>query len=168
MIPAVAQTLAEILAGGTSPIRMEQIDFNHPSAEQGIGPRVNLYCYDLRENHQMQKSGQHTDGCTIWFDLSFVVTAWDRTALGEQYLLSEALMLLVPHRFLPEEQLAPVLRGKGTLPMRIFADRLSDTAALWRALGVPLRPGLYLTVTVPFTVETQPIISQKISLTSTT
>ncbi|MEB3828420.1 DUF4255 domain-containing protein [Phormidium sp. CCY1219] len=167
MIPAVAQTLAEILAGGTSLIAMDAIDFDRPSAE-GRGPRLNLYCYDVRENAELQQSQSQTDGAiVIWYDLSFVLTAWDYTALGEQRLLSEALTLLLPHPFLPEAQLDPALRRKGALPMKISVVDLSDKAALWRALGVPLRPGLYVTVSVPIAVEKQAAIGNSTSFTST-
>ncbi|HEY9838034.1 MAG TPA: Pvc16 family protein, partial [Vampirovibrionales bacterium] len=116
MIPAVAQTLAEILAGGTSAISMEQIDFNSPNSELNHqAPRLNLYCYDVRENPQMQISPKQTDPSTIWVDVSFLITAWDKTALGEQYLLSEALTVLLPYHSLPSERLAPALQGKGTV-----------------------------------------------------
>lgn len=161
MIPAVAQTLAEILAGGTSAIRMEQIDFNSPTSELNHqAPRLNLYCYDVRETPQRQTAPRQTDPSTIWFDVSFLLTAWDKTALGEQHLLSEALTVLLPYHCLPSERLAPALQGKGTLAMRISADRLSEIAAIWTALGVPLRPGLYLTVTVPFTSQTEPAMKE--------
>jgi len=159
MITAVSWTLAEILAGGSSLIGTEQIDFNHPSVEQYGEPRLNLYCYDLRENQQTQYSSQQTggtnndNGSLMWFDVSFLVSAWDCTALGEQQLLSEALTLLLRHRFLPEELLAPALRGYGMLPIRVSASGLIDTIAFWSALGVPLRPALYVTVTVPLNLQ---------------
>jgi hypothetical protein len=170
MIPAVAQTLAKILAGGTSLISTEQIDFNHPGWRQNTGSGLNLYCYDLRINNQVHHSAQQgksasqqgkpqetrRNGSAKWFDVSFLVSAWDDTALGEQRLLSEALMLLLPHHLLTEELLAPVLRGYGNLPMTVTTVHPSDTAALWSALGVPLRPALYLTVTTPFHLPATP------------
>lgn len=170
MIPAVAQTLAEILAGETSLISTEQIDFNHPSCQQDAGPGLNLYCYDLRANNQVQHTGQQLEGrnsqgkpytstinySTTWFDVSFLVSAWDYTGLGEQRLLSEALILLLPHRLLKEELLAPALRGYGSLPMTVSAFPPTDIAALWRALGVRLRPALYVTVTIPFNLQGTP------------
>ncbi|HEY9820527.1 MAG TPA: Pvc16 family protein [Candidatus Sericytochromatia bacterium] len=170
MIPAVAQTLAQLLAGGTSLISTEQIDFNHPGWRQNTGSGLNLYCYDLRANSQVHHSprqGKFTNhqgklhrttanDPAKWFDVSFLVSAWDDTALGEQRLLSEALMLLLPHHFLKEELLAPSLRGYGNLPMTVAAVHPTDTAALWRALGVPLRPALYVTVTIPFHLKSTP------------
>jgi hypothetical protein len=170
MIPAVAQTLAKILAGGTSLISTEQIDFNHPSWRKNAEPGLNLYCYDLRANSQVQQLKQQVEssynpgqlqatlvnGATIWFDVSFLVSAWDYTALGEQRLLSETLMLLLQHRCLNEELLAPELRGHGDLYLTVSTAHSPDTAALWSALGVPLRPAVYVTVTIPFTLPGTP------------
>lgn len=164
MIPAVAQTLAKILAGGTSLISTEQIDFNHPGWRQNTGSGLNLYCYDLRANNQVQQSVRQRqsktnqgathettgDNSAKWFDVSFLVSAWGDTALGEQQLLSEALMLLLPHPLITEELLVPVLRGYGKLPMTVTTVDSTDTVALWSALGVPLRPALFVTVTIPF------------------
>lgn len=167
MIPAVAQTLAELLANGTSLISTECIDFSHPGAQRSTQPRLNLYCYDLREKrrgcypdpileHQagIQYGNPLYDSYSqLWFDISFLVSAWDYTALGEQRLLSEALLLLLRHRSLQEEILAPELRGYGNLPMSLSTVQPSDPASLWNALGVPLRPALYVTVTIPLNLQ---------------
>ncbi len=163
MIPAVAQTLAEILAGGTSLLSTEQIDFNHPGLqEEAIYPRLNLYCYDLRASASVegdrrqlgsQSQGSASKNSLIWFDISFLVSAWDRTALGEQRLLSEALALLLPLRSLAEDFLPPALRSFGNLPVAVSAIEPSKTAALWSALGVPLRPAFHVTVTIPINLS---------------
>ena len=174
MIPAVAQTLAKILAGGTSLISTEQIDFNHPGWRKNTGPGLNLYCYDLRKNSQVQQSKQQVESSdrqsqpqattvncsTTWFDVSFLVSAWDYTALGEQRLLSEALMLLLHHHYLKEEFLALELRGYGNLPLTVSTVHPIETAALWSALGVPLRPALYVTMTIPFNSKHTPLNSE--------
>lgn len=162
MLPAVAQTLAEILTGGTALISTEQIDFNHPGLRQDVRPALNLYCYNIRENYQVQHSQQQRESRSsrnqrptpencqaMWFDVSFIVSAWDCTVLGEQHLLSEALTLLLRHRWLKEELLAPTLRGYGSLSINISAVKHLDAAVLWNALGVRLRPALYVTVTAP-------------------
>ena len=173
MIPAVAQTLAKILAGGTSLISTEQIDFNHPGWRKNARPGLNLYCYDLRANSQVQQSQRQVESSnthqqppattanssTRWFDVSFLVSAWDYTVLGEQRLLSEALVLLLQHHLLNEELLAPELRGYGNLLLTVSTGHLTDTAALWSALGVPLRPALYIAVTIPFKLPGTPSYS---------
>lgn len=161
MIPAVAQTLAEILAGGTSLINTEQIDFSHPSVRQDVKPSLNLYCYSIQTHYEQQGQSGAFEVCPdatdaiapsdhrpLWFDVSFLVSAWDYTALGEQRLLSEVLSLLSSHRFLPKKSLVPSLQGR-LLPIRVSAEGLADTVALWIALGVPLRPAIHITVTVP-------------------
>lgn len=161
MIPAVAQTLAEILADrASSLIGTEQIDFDHPTVDRGIGPRLNLYCYELRPHPQRQSSSQDPDKTSQeseairWFDLSFLITAWDATAIGEQHLLSEALKMLSSHHCLPQKVLPIELRDSTMVSIDISALGSSQTTALWNALGVPLRPALYITVTMPMPVLT--------------
>ncbi|MBW4616348.1 MAG: DUF4255 domain-containing protein [Desmonostoc vinosum HA7617-LM4] len=169
MLIFVLQTLAEILAGGTSLTSTEQIEFSHPSnrREEGAGPTLNLYIYDIRESRQLQHSGKQVERkltralqpatvnwAPIWFDVSLILTAWDRTTLGEHHFLDEALIVLMRHRCLQEEFLVPELRGNGGLPMTIGLEPSIEAGTLWSALNVPLRSALYLTVTVP--LNTQP------------
>jgi Pvc16 N-terminal domain len=160
MIPAVAQSLAEILTGNASSIATEQIDFDHPTVDRGIGSRLNLYFYELRPNPQRQSSSQDPEKTSqeseaiLWFDLSFVITAWDATAISEQHLLSEALKMLSSHHCLPQKFLPIGLRDSMMIPIDISALGSSQTIALWNALGVPLRPALYVTVTIPMPVPT--------------
>ncbi|MEI6445483.1 MAG: Pvc16 family protein [Nostocales cyanobacterium ELA583] len=179
MLIFVVQTLAEILAGGTSLISTEQIDFSHPShrREEGAGPTLNLYVYDLRESKQMQHSGRQVErksnnglqSATVnwspsWFDVSLLLTAWDRTALGEHHLLSEALNVLLRHRSLQEDFLLPELRGYGNLSMTVALDPPIEVGSLWSALNVPLRAGLFLTVTAPLEPQsaTVPLVWERI------
>lgn len=158
MISAIAQTLAEILSSEISLIHKEQIYFNHPGTRSIQGLQLNLYCYDLRE-HCLAHAARYPDASepvssenllSKRVDVSFLISVWDSTALSEQHLISEVLTLLLRHHFLPEASLAPVLRHRGLLPMRVSGQDLSETAQLWRALGVPLRPSVQVVVTVPF------------------
>jgi Pvc16 N-terminal domain len=169
MIPSVTQTLAKILVHGTSLLSTEQIDFTHPRVPQKTRPRLNLYCYNIQENRTKArlKGAMYSQDESLtpnlasnlemsslrWFDVSFLVSIWDWTSLGEQHLLSEALLLLLHHRRLKEDLLAPALRGYGELQMTVSALSCADAAVLWSALDVPLRPALYVTVTIPFEVK---------------
>lgn len=166
MLVSVLQTLAEILAGGTSLISTEQIDFSRPGSrrDEGAGPLLNLYFYDIRESKHVQHSGRQVERhapegklhtATVnwspnWFDVSLIITAWDRTALSEHHLLVEAMSVLLRHRSLQESFLAHDLRGYGNLPLSVAIAPPIEIGALWGALGLPLRPALYVTVTVPF------------------
>ena len=164
MLIYVLQSLAQILAGGTSLVSTEQIDFNHLGnrREESTMPTLNLYVYDIRESRQLQHSGRQVDRKASrnlqsanvswtpdWFDVSILLTAWDRTALGEHYLISEALSLLLRHRSIQEQFLAPELRRYGNLSMSVALEPPIEVGSLWSALNVPLRPALYLTVAVP-------------------
>ncbi|MEH2250325.1 Pvc16 family protein [Nostoc sp.] len=164
MIIFILQTLAGILAGGTSLSSTEQIEFSHPSnrKEEGGGSILNLYVYDIRESKQIQHSGRQVERkltqalqpasvnwSPTWFDVSMLLTAWDRTALGEHYLLSQALSLLLRHRALKEEFLVPELRGYGNLNMTVAVEPQIEAGSLWSALTIALRPALYLMVTIP-------------------
>jgi Pvc16 N-terminal domain/Carboxypeptidase regulatory-like domain len=180
MLISVLQTLAEILAGGTSLTSTEQIDFSRPGSrrDEGAGTLLNLYFYDIRESKQVQHSGRQVERklsegglqtanvnwSPNWFDVSLLVTAWDRTTLGEHHLLSEALNLLLRYRSIQEEFLAPGLRGFGNLSLSVSATPPIELGALWSALSVPLRPALYLTVTVPFEAQStsRPLVWERI------
>ncbi len=172
MLIFVLQTLAEILAGGTSLTSTEQIDFSHPSnrREEGTSPTLNLYVYDIRESKQIQHSGRQVERklsgalqpvnvnwSPSWFDVAMLLTAWDRTALGEHHLISEALTLLLRHRSLQEEFLVPELRGYGNLSMTVALDPPIEIGSLWSALSIPLRPALYLTITIPVEPQATPV-----------
>lgn len=183
MLIFVLQTLAEILAGGTSLISTEQVDFSHPSnrKEEAAGPTFNLYIYDIRESKQMQHSGKQVERkltralqpATInwsptWFDVSILLTAWDRTTLGECHLMSEAINVLLRHRLLREEFLVSGLRGYGNLNMTVSLEPQVEAGSLWSALTIPLRPALYLMVTVPFEAEkaSVPLVWERIFQTN--
>ncbi len=171
MLIFILQTLADILAGGTSLNSTEQIEFSHPSQrkEEGGGAILNLYVYDVRESKQIQHSGRQferkltqalqpasVNWSPTWFDVSMVLTAWDRTALGEHYLLSQCLALLLRHRALKEDFLVPELRGFGNLNMTVCVEPQIEAGSLWSALTIPLRPALYLMVTVPIEAQVSP------------
>lgn len=172
MLIFVLQTLAEILAGGTSLTSTEQIDFSHPGnrREEGAGPTLNLYIFDIRESKQVQHSGRQVERkltralqpatvnwAPAWFDVSLLLTAWDRTALGEHHFISEALTVLLRHRTLEEEFLVPELRGYGNLNLTVALEPPIEIGSLWSALNVPLRSALYLTVTIPFEPQPTPV-----------
>lgn len=183
MLIYVLQTLAEILAGGTSLTSTEQIDFSHPSnrKEEAAGPTLNLYIYDIRESKQMQHSGRQVERKITralqpapinwspnWFDISILLTAWDRTTLGECHMMSEAITVLLRHRLLREEFLVSGLRGYGNLNMTVSLEPQVETGSLWSALTIPLRPAIYLMVTVPFEAEkaSVPLVWERIFKTT--
>ena len=192
MIPAVAQTLANILAVGTSLTGLEQISLSAPDTLSELKTGLNLYFYDVRQSGKGHSSGladswtpylrtpdseasstripsqswgdqdmKAPDDCSClsWFDVSFVITAHNQTSLGMQELLSEALATLMQHRSIPKELLAPTL--KGYEPLSLVLKPPPDIAGFWSALKLPLRPAIFVIVTVPLNMDrlssTQPI-----------
>lgn len=168
MLIFVLQTLAEILAGGTSLTSTTQIDFGHPSnrREEATEPILNVYIYDIRESKQLQHSGRQLERSQTglrqtanvtwpptWFEISVLLTAWDKTAFGEHHLLTEALTVLLRHRALKEEFVVSELRGYGNLSMSVSTEPAIEVGSLWSALTVPLRAALFLTITVPFEAQ---------------
>jgi hypothetical protein len=173
MIPAVAQTLAKILADGTSLRSTEQIDFNPPAATPIRRSGLTVYCYNIQECQpttatpwpetgygaatwtQLETSTQR------WFELSFLVSAWDYTALGEQQLLSEALRSLLQHDWIYSSDLAPKLQSGEPSAFKIASTPEVDAIALWQSLEQPLRPALYITVTVPVFFPHSPTLPRR-------
>jgi hypothetical protein len=160
MINAVALTLTQLLTQESYLLKTVKIDLSHPSRREDVRPALSLYFYDIRESLE-KKCDSNQEGKTYstvnsknslyWFDLSFIVIAWDWTKLGEQNLLSETLTLLIQHRLIREEKLASELKGYGALPM-IVNRSIPDINNFWQALDLPLKPAIYLTVKTPFKI----------------
>ena len=179
MLNSILQTLAEMLANGAVLTSTEQIDFSHPaSLENSNRDRsLNLYLYDVRINKKMPSNGRQVERyfdesrqvakvskAPSWFDISIVITARDRTVLGEHQLLSETLLLLMRSRLLHEEFLTPDLRGHGNLSLSVTDSPPIDVGSLWSSLSVSIRPAIYLTVTVPLNMwktTTLPLVTER-------
>lgn len=179
MLNSILQTLAEMLTNGTILTSTEQIDFSHPSSLENSNRdlSLNLYLYDVRISKKMPNNGRQVERhfdeskqvaevgrAPSWFDVSIVITARDRTILGENRLLSETLLLLMRSRLLREEFLTPDLRGYGNLLLSVTNDPPIDVGSLWSSLSIPIRPAIYLTVTVPFNVwrkTTVPLVTER-------
>lgn len=168
MIPAVAKTLAKILTDETSLCSTEQVDFNLPNPGLSDKPALNVYCYSIQRSNSTQVEILQNLACSAlaspsveqklwrWFDISFLITAWDHTALGEQRLLSEALVSLSHRHWLQQDVLPVELQGCGQLILSISSEPAIAPAALWTSLGLPLRPALYITVKIPIASQPNP------------
>ncbi len=179
MLNSILQTLAEMLTSGSVLTSTEQIDFSHPSSLENSNRELllNLYLYDVRISKKMPNNGRQVERhfdesrqvaevsrAPSWFDISIVITARDRTVLGEHRLLSETLLLLMRSRVLREEFLTPDLRGHGNLSLSVTNDPPIDVGSLWSSLSISIRPAIYLTVTVPFNVwrkTTVPLVTER-------
>ncbi|MCW6038101.1 DUF4255 domain-containing protein [Spirulina subsalsa FACHB-351] len=164
MIPVVAQALAHLLVSGTSLDSVEQISFHRPENPQTMTRGVNLYFYDLRATRNAGDNAENPNSLTekdsphgttqtvaqeraLWFDVSFLVSTYDYTALGAQQLFSESLTLFLRYAQIPHPFLDASIPGFRALPLRVNLEM--DWVELWKALDLPLRPALCVTVTVP-------------------
>lgn len=159
MIPAIIQTLTEMLKENSPLIKAVNIDLNHPETRQDIRPALSLYLYELNRSQLHPQKNQpaqfDTENFIIdWYDLSFVIIPWDWTVLGQCQLLSEVLKSLIPNQSIAQEKLAPELRGFGDLTLRIATsvpDKRWDLTRAWLRF-----PALFITVRTPFVIAKFP------------
>lgn len=173
MIQDVDETLSALLSAELSTIPgcgitgKSQITFDSPSVAEGLlpdSPRLNLYLYDVRENHSARESGLRLTRkpgedavgvrrAPINLDLSYLVTAYSGSdAALEHRLLSDALAVLLRSQDIPREFLRGVLEEQGATLAVAQPDHLAsaDPPALWQALGGRMRPALSLVITAQF------------------
>jgi Pvc16 N-terminal domain len=152
MILAATQSLAEFLSDALPLIEKGHISFEHPQVLQSDRPCLNLYCYHIQKSCKSYQSPLDAGGQSPryqWFDLTFLVSIADHTALGEQHLLSNVVSLFSSYQFLPEQVIAPGLQGLGSLPVNIANQSIGETMTLWQVLRSPLRLSLHITLTIP-------------------
>lgn len=170
MIPAVAQALAKILAAETSLSSLEQIDFNPPNSNLAEKSTLTVYCYDIQEcpvdaihlTHTSMNStvlSPWTSTAPRWFELKFLISAWDCTILGEQQLLSEALAALMGHPLLQLDVHFPVASANATVSLRIAYAPVCDPLKLWSSFSLPIRPALYVSVEIPIFARASPLLT---------
>ena len=169
MIEQVDRFLARLLRDRT-PLHSEEVTFDAPDdgyrSRHAVGQTVNLYLYDLRENHDLRATEwtlePRGDGGFVRtppksrVDLLYLVTTWDAEVaepdiLAEHALLSRVLRTLLAYPNLPEGLLPGPPLGQGLpLPTLVIQpETLRNPADLWGALRQAPRPALYLVVTVP-------------------
>lgn len=127
-------------------------------------PTLNLFLYDLRENHQRRGatwSGGTEDGRRtetrppLWLDASYTLTAFSRAVQDEHRLLSQALTALSTYPELPDDVLQQGPLGAlhqefGALHTRVGHPRHDATPDFWTAVGGPYKLSFHYIVTVPF------------------
>jgi hypothetical protein len=168
MILAATQSLAEFLSDALPLIEKGHISFEHPQVLQSDRPCLNLYCYHIQKSCKSYQSPLDAGGQSPryqWFDLTFLVSIADHTALGEQHLLSNVVSLFSSYQFLPEQVIAPGLQGLGSLPVKIANQSIGDTMTLWQVLRSPLRLSLHITLTIPISCRTpgSSVVLQQVS-----
>ena len=181
MITDLNETIKQILVkkGAFDPAEVD-IRFETPKREWAASiskPTINLYLYDIRENHELRglewfvekdRNGTATrKKSPSRINLSYLITAWANDIEDEHRLLWHVLLTLFRYQELPEELLLGQLTALQYSVKTTTAqpDGLSSNPAdFWTALDNELKPSINYIVTLPLDTDmafTAPIVKTK-------
>ena len=165
MLSELDESIRQLLieAGGFDPTEID-VSFDLPNREWSVGitkPTLNCYLFDIRENGELRQQGLQTEkgngnGASrrrprLFFDLTYLITAWTRAVEDEHRLLWHTLTTLVRFATLPAEHLQGRLRENDT-PIYTRAAQpnsvLKSPGEFWTALENQLKPSLSYVVTL--------------------
>lgn len=154
------------------------ITFEAPNREWSSSiskPTVNLYLYDIRENHQLRKMewSIETDKNGMAtrrkspnrIDLSYLVTVWSNNIEDQHRLLWRILSVLFQNPILPQEFLHGPLAEQEYAITTTTAQPdglFNNPSDFWAALDNEIRPSINFVVTLPLDLAisfTSPIVS---------
>jgi hypothetical protein len=173
-------TLKELLVQKV-PIDPAAIDikFEMPSKEWATGiarPTINLFLYDLRENHELRSNQRYLvrsggvaseSRAPVRIDLTYLITAWTADVSDEHQLLGRLLTTLLRYPLLPDE----VLKGAMTiqpLPLQAWIaqpERTPNAWDFWSSLDGRLKAAISYVVTAslePHPAETLDLVTEKV------
>ncbi len=182
MISDLAETIKELLTkrGAFDPAEVD-IKFEMPNREWSATiskPTVNIYLYDIRENHQLRgtewfikkdQNGNATRKKTpSRIDLSYLITVWANDIMDEHRLLWHVLLTLFRYPELPEEILSGQLVGL-SCPLKAATAQpdglFNNPADFWSALDNEIKSSVNYVVTLPLDIDmafTAPMVRTKI------
>jgi hypothetical protein len=179
MITDLDETIKQILIkkAGLEPSEVD-ITFDTPNREWSASvskPTVNLYLYDIRENHDLRITDwdveQNGNGTATRkktasrVNLSYLVTVWSNNIEDQHRLLWRVMATLFQYPTIPQELLAGNL-AKQDYPVDTFTAQpdglFNNPADFWAALDNDIKPSINYVVTVPLDLNiafTSPIVS---------
>jgi hypothetical protein len=182
MISYLDESIKELLTkkGPIDPAEVD-IKFEMPNREWSASiskPTVNVYLYDIRENHQLRgtewlvtkdENGMATRKKNpSRVDMSYIMTVWTNDIADEHRLLWNILLTLFRYPELPEEVLTGQLVGQ-FYPIKastVQPDGLfNNPADFWSALDNEIKPSISYVVTIPLDTDmafTAPVVTTKI------
>lgn len=182
MISDLDETIKQLLIkkGGIDPAAVD-IDFKTPDREWSASiskPTVNVYLYDIRENHQLRGTefaitrdgnGNATRKKNpSRVDLAYLITAWTSDIVDEHHLLWNVLVTLFRYPELPGDVMAGQLLGQ-EYPIKTTTAQpdglFNNPADFWSALDNEIKPSINYVVTVPLDLAmafTAPLVRAKI------
>lgn len=166
MLNDLDETIKQLLlrAGGLDPAQVD-ISFETPNREwsEKLGTRPTLSCYlfDLHERRMLREEGWELEGRgtrasarrppPLFFEVTYLITAWTRVVEDEHFLLWRALETLMDHPVLDEPDLQGALKEHPWPIVTSVAQQegvLKSPGEFWTALENQLKPSLSYTVTL--------------------
>lgn len=146
------------------------ISFDPPdrdwSATLGNKPTVNLYLYDIRENHELrgtewyvEKNANNTATKrknAKRINLSYMVTVWTKNTDDQHSLLWRVLHTLIRYPIIPPELLMGTLKEQ-EYPVITSAAQpdglFGNPADFWAALDNQIKPSFNYVITLPMDLD---------------
>ena len=182
MISELDETIKKLIItkGELDPSQIE-IDFEAPDREWSASiskPTVNIYLYDIRENHQLRGTewiiNHNNDGTATRtkspnrIDLSYLITVWANDVSDEHRLLWHVMSTLFRYPEIPEDVLSGDLLGQ-MYPIKTSTAQpdglFNNPSDFWAALDNKIKASIYYVVTLPLDKEmpfTAPTVKTKI------
>lgn len=175
MIQDVDDTLRELLVQRV-PIKTADIDikFDMPTKDWSATvtkPTVNLFLYDVRENHELRTSERpftRTDRtgtltrAAVRVDLSYLISVWTTDISDEHQLLGRILTALVQFPQVPNEVLKGAMQSQ---PFPVHAwiaqpERLPNPWEFWGHMDHGMKAALNYVLTA----SVQPFAAEEVQL----
>ncbi|MBN2075953.1 MAG: DUF4255 domain-containing protein [Dehalococcoidales bacterium] len=157
------------------------IEFEAPDREWSASiskPTVNIYLYDIRENHQLRGTewviNHNSDGTATRkkspsrIDISYLITVWANDVSDEHRLLWHVMSTLFRYPEIPEDALSGDLVGH-MYPIKTSTAQpdglFNNPSDFWAALDNKIKASIYYVVTLPLDKEmtfTAPTVKTKI------
>jgi hypothetical protein len=170
MIAEMDETLKQLLIkkGHIEPSEID-ISFDIPDREWSAAlskPTVNLYLYDVRENHILRNTewtiekngnGQATKKKNAKrINLSYLITVWTNNIEDQHNLLWQTMLTLFKYPTIPQELLAGKLSEQQYSIITSTAQPdglLNNPADFWAALDNEIKPSFNYVATLPMDLD---------------
>jgi hypothetical protein len=150
---------------------------NREWAASQTKPSVNIYLYDIRENHELRSFEWNEDrkenistkkkGPTR-VDLSYLITVWSKHVADEHRLLGRIASALMLFPLLPEDILQGAIKEL-EYPIHASAGQpdgiLKSPADFWTTMENQIKPSINYVVTIPMDLSvniTSPLVLTKV------
>lgn len=169
MIQDVDATLKELLVQKASlDTTAIDIKFEMPNKEWAAAvtkPTINLFLYDVRENHELRSNERmltrtNNTGvesrAPVRVDLSYLITVWTTDVSDEHQLLGQVLAMLVQFPVLPPDVLKGAMQTQ-PVPLRAWIaqpERLPNPWEFWGHMDHGMKAGLNFVLTTSLEPDT--------------